>query len=198
MAEVLYVEPVVRFCAVISSCVDLREMAINELALRWGPATLAAKGLPFHAGGFYSESMGTGLIKDLVVFGDPIDPAGMPDWKLETNQLEQELVAHLAAQSDALSKPIPFDADRPLNLDPGYVTQAKLVLATTKDRDHRLYLRDGIFAEVTLTYTAKRWIHHRWTYPDYRTETVANFSTGCRNHLREYLLAGDGFRTRLK
>jgi hypothetical protein len=41
---------------------------------------------------------------------------------------------------------------RPLNLDPGYLTEAKLVLATTKDRNHRLYLDRGIFAEVTLCY----------------------------------------------
>ena len=72
---------------------------------------------------------------------------------------------------------------RPLNLDPGYITQAKLVLATTKDRDHRIYLRDGIFAEITLNYTAKRWVHHRWSYPDYRTGEVAEFALACRNRL---------------
>ena len=41
---------------------------------------------------------------------------------------------------------------RPLNLDPGYITLAKLVLASTKDHAHRIYLGQGIFAEVTLLF----------------------------------------------
>ena len=84
--------------------------------------------------------------------------------------------------------------ERPLNLDPGYTTQAKLVLATTKDRDHRIYLRDGMFAEVTLTYVGKQWTHHRWSYPSYRTEEVAAFATACRQSLREYLRSTQQFR----
>ena len=84
--------------------------------------------------------------------------------------------------------------DRPLNLDPGYISQAKLVLATTKDRDHRIYLRDGMFAEVTLTYVGKSWQHHRWSYPSYRTKDVAEFASECRQRLREHLRATRQFR----
>jgi len=74
---------------------------------------------------------------------------------------------------------------RPLNLDPGYISEAKLVLATTKDRDHRLYLADGIFAEVTLHYRSKAWCSSRWTYPDYQREDFQEFFTRCRLHLRD-------------
>jgi hypothetical protein len=73
---------------------------------------------------------------------------------------------------------------RPLNIDPGYLTEAKLVLATTKDRDHRLYLRDGIFAEVTLYYHRGLWQKSRWTYPDYQRGDVHVFLNQCRDYLR--------------
>jgi hypothetical protein len=71
-----------------------------------------------------------------------------------------------------------------LNLDPGYITQAKLVLASTKDHAHRIYLADGIFAEVTLSYKHRRWQPHEWTFPDYRRDDYQAFFTQCRDYLR--------------
>jgi hypothetical protein len=58
-----------------------------------------------------------------------------------------------------------------------------LVLASTKDHAHRLYLRDGIYAEVTLAYRAKRWQPLEWTYPDFRRDDFQQFFTACREHL---------------
>ena len=72
---------------------------------------------------------------------------------------------------------------RPLNLDPGYITPAKLVLASTKDHAHRIYLRDGIFAEVTLVYRQRKWQPLEWTYPDYRRDDYQRFFTQCREWL---------------
>ncbi|QEF98031.1 hypothetical protein Mal15_20780 [Stieleria maiorica] len=184
MAEVLYVEPVIRFCAVISCDPTVRQQAIERLENHWGEIVVQSGPLPFQAGGYYAASMGEHLEKELIAFHQPCDAAELADWKHWTNSLESQF-----ARPDA-SHP------RPLNLDPGYITQAKLVLATTKDRDHRVYLRDGMFGEITLTYTAKKWIHHRWTYPDYRTADVAEFATRCRNHLRSTLQRGKGFRQR--
>jgi hypothetical protein len=185
VAEVLYVEPVIRFCAVISRHAEIRKQAIQQLAGEWGEIGLQSGPLPFHAGGYYARTMGEPLEKELIGFLQPTDAGALADWKRWTNALEPQFGGR-----DPSSV-------RPLNLDPGYVTQAKLVLATTKDRDHRVYLRDGIFGEITLTYTAKKWVHHRWTYPDYRTEKVAAFAMRCRNHLRSCLLSGDGFRKRV-
>ncbi|QDV45751.1 hypothetical protein Enr13x_56300 [Stieleria neptunia] len=188
MAEVLYVEPVIRFCAVISGDALVRRRAIEHLENHWGEIFHQSGPLPFEAGGYYAESMGERLQKELIGFRQPRDAAELADWKHWTNTVETQFAA---ADSAADSGPT-----RPLNLDPGYITQAKLVLATTKDRDHRVYLRDGMFGEITLTYTAKRWVHHRWTYPDYRTAAVAEFATACRNHLRAFLQGGMGFRQR--
>ena len=176
MAAIREVDPVVRFCAVISRDASIRAWAIERLSEVWGEILLVSPSLPFEAGGYYAASMGENLHKVLVAFDHLANPAGLADWKHQTNELERRLA------EDADSGP-----PRPLNLDPGYITEAKLVLATTKDRDHRIFLRDGIFAEVTLSYTGGRWVHHRWSYPDYRVEAVAQFASECRQRLRERL-----------
>lgn len=185
LASVRFVEPVVRFCAVISRHQGATQWALQQIGEQWGGVQFVSDEIPFEAGGYYTPTMGSELTKTLIASEGFQDPAGLADWKHLTNRWE----ASYAAQSD---HPEP----RPLNLDPGYITQAKLVLATTKDRDHRIYLRDGMFAEVTLTYVAKRWQHHRWSYPSYRTEEVASFAHECRRRLREHLKATKQFRIR--
>ena len=78
---------------------------------------------------------------------------------------------------------------RRVNLDPGYVDQAKLVLATTKDRQHRLYLGRGIYGEVTLRFTGGRFEPWEWTYPDYRTPEYRVFFETVRRRYRQQLAA---------
>ena len=77
---------------------------------------------------------------------------------------------------------------RPLNLDPGYLTPAKLVLASTKDFAHRIYLSQGIFAEITLQYQHQRWKHHEYTFPDYRRADYQRFFSACRELLKKGMM----------
>ena len=185
MAQIRLVEPVIRFCGVITRHDSARQWAMDKLASLWGAPIIVSPPIPFEAGGYYTQSMGPGLQKTLVALEGFEDPAYLADWKTETNRWEDEY-----AESAR------HDEQRPLNLDPGYMSQAKLVLATTKDRDHRLYLRDGMFAEVTLTYVGKQWRDHRWSYPSYRTTEVADFANQCRTRLRAHLKETRQFRIR--
>ena len=183
MASVRFVEPVVRFCAVISRHETVREQAIERIAAEWGAPVVRSPAIEFSAGGFYGPTMGSDLKKTLVAFDGFVDPGSLADWKLQTNRWETAWINDPAHRESG-----------PLNLDPGYMSQAKLVLATIKDRDHRIYLHDGIFAEVTLTFVGKKWEHHRWSYPSYRTEQVANFASDCRIRLRKHLRETKAFR----
>ena len=208
MAKIRLIEPVIRLCAVITRFEAARTWAIEQIEADWGPVALVSPEIPFHAGGFYDSEMGTGLTKVIVAIESFADPAGLADWKLQTNAWEldyaaqsgdiagQQVSKHDGITRDGITRDgithdgITHDGiTRPVNLDAGYLSQAKLVLATIKDRDHRIYLREGIFAEVTLNYVGKRWIHHRWSYPSYRTDEVAGFAMQCRSRLRDYLIS---------
>jgi hypothetical protein len=90
-----------------------------------------------------------------VTFGRLVDPADLAAIKQQTNDLEWSL-----AQGE----------HRRVNIDPGYVSLGKLVLASTKDHGHRLYLGWGIYGEVTLTYQQGRFRPWPWTYPDYASD----------------------------
>ena len=127
--------------------------ALDRAAERWGPPAMESPTFEFTQTDYYQATMGQGLKKIFFTFDRPFDPAELAEVKLQTNQWEEE-------HAEAADHPEP----RPLNLDPGYLTLAKLVLASTKDHSHRIYLGRGIYAEVTLYYKHNRWQPHRWSW----------------------------------
>jgi hypothetical protein len=120
--------------------------------------------------------MGPDLRKQFLVFQQLLAADRLPAIKLHTNALEQEL-----ARSGG------YPESRPLNLDPGLLTLGKFCLATTKDQVHRIYLRDGIFAEVTLRFQAGSFEPWPWTYADYRQTCVRDFLKQARDYYRRRL-----------
>ena len=167
--------PVLLVAAITSRYVSAIDWTITQATHQWGAIRIKSDLFEFGETGFYEKTMGQNLQKQLVAF-QFIDPANLPDYKIKSNQWEKQY-------ADRFDHP----ETRPLNIDPGYITEAKLVLATTKDRDHRVYLRDGIYAEVTLHYQQHQWVESRWTYPDYRRTDFQSFFTECRNHLRNQM-----------
>jgi hypothetical protein len=142
----------------------------------FGTLQLSSRRFTFDQTDYYALTMGSGLMKQFFAAGQLRDPSQLSDWKVATNAWELEYAAiH------------PTDEPRPLNLDPGYVTQDKLVLASTKNHAHRIYLRAGIYAEITLQYRGRHWEPCPWTYPDYRQSEYHDFLVECREYLREQL-----------
>jgi len=126
--------------------------AKTRLSELWGPIDLESELFPFAHTDYYAAEFGADLLRQFVTFATLIDPARLAEIKIATNGLEQEWAA---------------DGQRRINLDPGYVSLSKLVLASTKDHAHRIYLQQGIYAEVTLCYRQKAFRAWPWTYPDY-------------------------------
>ncbi len=170
--------PVMLVMAITSRYDDAFPWAIQQAEAAWGPIWKSGPQFAFHQTRFYESTMGDRLLKQLVAFDQIVDPQVLADCKLSSNAWE-----------DAYAQANPQDVSRPLNLDPGYLTEAKLVLATVKNRDHRIYLRNGIYAEVTMAYHGKQWNGQRWTYPDYLSEENLQFLTDCRNELRRRIHA---------
>jgi len=141
---------------------------------QWGPLALESETFPFETfTDYYAKSMGETLPKRLWAFETFISPDALPKIKCVTNDWETEFKSF----ADCV-------AERPLNIDPGYITLAKLILASTKDHAHRIYLSDGIFAETTLMYTQRQWKPLPWTYPDYQSVGYQTFLTQCREYLK--------------
>lgn len=157
-------EPVVLIVAVFSRYDRLLESARNHLQQSYGAIHLASEVYPFIQTRYYETTMGTGLQKQLLAFRELIDPARLSAIKLHTIDLEEQLI-----QGES------FEEERPLNLDPGILSLGKFMLATTKDQAHRIYLQNGIYAEVTLQFRGGRFEPWPWTYADYRQESVCHF-----------------------
>ena len=176
MGQVHPPTPVLLILATFSRYEEALEWALQQAQRHWGPLALASEIMPFRETRYYEQAMGGDLLKQLVAFERLVDPAVLVDCKLHSNLWEE-----------AFQTSRTYPETRPLNLDPGYLTEAKLVLATTKDRDHRIYLGRGIYAEVTLHYQRGRgWQPHEWTYPDFRNPRYHEFFTRCRQYLRQH------------
>ncbi len=108
---------------------------------------------------YYDKEMGGRLKRKFISFKKLVRLEGIAKVKLLTNEIEKRFLK---------------DGKRTINIDPGYIDMAKLVLLSTKDYSHRIYIGQGIFAEVTLHYKDKRFNFWPWTYPDYRSEEYIN------------------------
>ncbi len=128
---------------------DQAQAALEEV---FGPADWQSELLPFDHTNYYTAEHGPGLMRRLVAFQRLIDPGRLSAIKHQTNALEGRWTR---------------EGRRRVNLDPGYLSLSKLVLATTKDHGHRVYLGGGIYAEVTLRYQDGSFQTWPWTYPDY-------------------------------
>ena len=173
MGEPSTPEHALRLLAAFSRHDDALAWALAKAEQAWGPVALVSPGFAFTETDYYQDTMGAGLKKMFFVFAPPFDQAEAADTKLRTGAWEAEYAASAR-----------HEEQRPLNLDPGYITSAKLVLASTKDHAHRIYLARGIYAEVTLSYRDRRWQHHPWTFPDYRRADYQEFFTEARDYLR--------------
>ena len=167
--------PVKLFAGLLSGDPDLLRRARQLLARQWGPVDLESELWPFYQTDYYTPAMGPDLKRWLVSFATLAQPDDLVDHKHESNAIEEQIAA------DCLLPDIP----RPVNIDPGYLDLNKLVLGTTKDAGHRIYLGRGIYAEVTLQYYHGGWQTRPWTYPDFHRPEYHAFFERVRELYRE-------------
>lgn len=146
----------------------LLEQATSAMTEAFGAVSSTSKDMPFDFTDYYQKEMGPGLVRRWVGFHDPVEPDQLSDFKVKTNLLEKRFRG---------------PTGRRVNLDPGLLSLHNLVLASTKDFAHRIYLRDGIYAEVTLIFHDGRFQPLPWTYQDYQSDTCQQFLGECRHLL---------------
>ena len=156
--------------AVDRSWLDRAKESLSEV---FGPIARESVLYPFDIhSSYYEKEMGCDLIKQFVSFERRIPMDRLPAIKIATNKLEERFACREGGR-----------LGRRVNVDPGYMAPSKLVLATTKNYDHRIYLGEGIFADLTLRYCHGRFETLDWTYPDYRTDLAQNFFAEVRSDL---------------
>jgi hypothetical protein len=161
--------PVKLIVGIFTAHEGLLGAARAELCESYGAADHISPIWPFDFTSYYAEEFGENLLRQFFAFAELIDPARLPEIKLSTNALEWQWASQ---------------GKRQANLDPGYIDLSKLVLATTKNHQHRIYVGQGIYAEVTLRFTRGSFRPWEWTYPDFRTEQYVQFFNEVR---RTYL-----------
>jgi hypothetical protein len=165
-------QPVKLIASLLTGDLALLDPVREALARAWGPIDFASPLLPFEHTTYYAAEFGPALQRQIVTFETLIPPADLPLVKRRTNELEGDFAA---------------GGRRRINVDPGYVSLGKLVLATTKDHAHRLYLGQGVYGEVTLTYQRGCFRPWPWTYPDYASERYCALFDGIRQRYKAQL-----------
>jgi hypothetical protein len=179
MGEVHRPRPVKPVAGLLSAREDLLDEAGRRLEGILGPLDRVSPTLDFDATDYYVPEMGEGIRRRYLSFRDLIPPGRLPGLKIAANELEAML-------GDGSAFP------RPVNIDPGYVAMHRLVLASTKDGPHRLYIGEGVFGELTLLYRSGSFTPLPWTYADYRTGEARRFFGEVREMYKEQLRAEGG------
>lgn len=148
------------------------ENAKAFLKRRFGDIDFESQVIPFIHTGYYESEFGRDLKRSFTSFKKLITLDSLPKIKLATNRIEGRLV---------------YGKSRLVNIDPGYLDLSQLVLASTKDYSHRIYLSCGIYAEVTLVFRGKTFIGWPWTYPDYKTQEYIDIFNAIRGIYAEQI-----------
>ncbi len=147
-------------CGIIRRPEISRKTIISKLETEFGPVAEQSKEFPFYLTTYYEPEMGKNLLRSFLTFEKYISPKNHAKIKIKTNEIESEFIKN---------------GCREINLDPGLLTAHNLSLTTGKDFSHRIYIRDGIFAEVTLIVKKGKLAPLPWTYADYQLPEVLDF-----------------------
>lgn len=141
--------------------------AVSDLTERYGIIDFASKEMPFTYTDYYEKEMGPGLRRRFLTFSKLIFPDEIVACKLFTMEIEKKYIKQ--------------DGGRRVNIDPGILSLERVVLASRKNFVHRIYLGNGIYADLTLIFKKGTFRALEWTYPDYRSEEIINML----NRIRE-------------
>ncbi len=165
-------QPVKLFVGILTSLPGILSEVEKRLVQLLGPVETRSAGFCFDFTHYYDEEMGSPIQRSFLGLSELINAEEIARIKVRTNQIEADLASDWR------------QVRRPVNLDPGYLELSKIVLASTKNYYHRMYLSGGIFAEVTLHFEDGTWKALPWTFPDFQSRRYDSFFTEMRDGYR--------------
>ena len=169
-------EPVKLIFGILGSNEEAVNAAMDLIKAKFGICDLESPTWPFNHTGYYAEETGKEILKKFVTVEKLIAPGRLAAIKHKTNKMEAKLAAAAG-----------YNPSRPVNIDPGYIEPSKLVLASTKNFSHRIYIGKRIWAEVTLIYSKGQWRSFEYTFPDHKEDRYHDFFSRVRNKLVQQL-----------
>ncbi|RMG42840.1 MAG: DUF4416 family protein [Candidatus Dadabacteria bacterium] len=169
MGELSLYRPVLPFVTVMSREEQVIKQALGEIEKREGEIECCSDLMDFNFTDYYQRDMGKELKFCFAVLSDLQNPFNLAARKILSNKIES-----------LLAKTSQVAVTRPVNIDPGYISELQLVLASTKFAPHRLAVGEGIWAEVTMLYQNGGWQELPWSYPSYSTEESKKFFKSAR------------------
>ncbi len=158
---------------VLSAMEEGRDAFISELVQSFGPVEIQSRVMDFPYTDYYDSEMEKRPVRYLLFFRNLVDPSCLASFKTTTNRIEQLFLTP--------------SGGRKVNLDPGILSLSSFILATCKDRSHRIPLRDGIYAETTLIYKDHDFRSLDWTYADYRSDEIRSVLRSFRDRYKAKL-----------
>jgi hypothetical protein len=177
MAEIRPFPPAKLVCGIIAADDGRFGRAESALSGIFGPIDGRSGRIPFDLSSYYEPEMGAGLKREFLGFARLVSPESLSGIKLRTNALEREL------------GPAGGPSGRAVNIDPGIITGAALIMATAKDFAHRVPLREGIYGHLEFLFGRGGIRFLDWTYPDVRAGRYTPFFLEARKRLLEALKA---------
>ncbi len=166
-------KPAKLFMGVIASEENTLQQGMEDFRLTFGEIDFMSERFPFDFTDYYAGEMGSHLFRHFITFGNLISIPLLPEIKRTTNRFEEKYATSVG--------------NRRLNIDPGYLCLEHVILATTKGYSHRPYLREGIYADLTLIYRDRSFHPLEWTYPDYRQAEIIGLFNQFRKRYAEDL-----------
>jgi len=175
MGAVTSPPPAKLFIGVLTSIADILPAVEEKLSSVYGAIDSRSVKFPFEWTRYYNETMGHPIYRYFLGFEKLIEPPSIADIKIVTNEMESQFATECT------------QVPRPVNLDPGYIEESKLVLASTKNFYHRILIARNIYAEVTLHYERGTWRTLPWTFPDYASKSYHSYFMSLRKLYRQQL-----------
>lgn len=170
MGQVRHPDRVLLFVGTLYCDESVFHNAHDLLQKHFGETLLVSHPIPWDYSTYYHHEIGSPLFRQFLFFKTLIDPGYLAEIKLKTNAIE-DILSH--------------EGKRRINLDPGYLTLSKIVLASTKNYAHRIYLGKGIYGEVTLIYKGGTYVPHMFSYRDYQDKKYIELFMSAREMLEK-------------
>jgi len=144
--------------------------AASRMAAAWGEPERIVGPFPFDKTEYYRREMGEKLLRRFFVSGRPVP---------------RDSLAAIKNVAEGIEREFSEEGRRTVNVDPGLLTEESFILATGKNCSHRIYLGDGVFADLTLVFRQGEYRPLPWTYPDYASDEIRSLLGRIRERFRQ-------------